>query len=133
MQGHYTPGTLLGRTWLGASLGTSWGRSVALIGELWGQRLELCLGDLLSLPRPLRLNKLMSMKMLTMNTVRKTLTGTLVTVTTSWTKQHTLLVLRQMTDDPALLEQFNGNLEDAGRSFQEARELLSRVESARGY
>ena len=48
------------------------------------------------------------------------------------------------TDDPELLEQFDGNLEDAGafasqvyasasRSFQEARELLSRLESARGY
>ena len=48
------------------------------------------------------------------------------------------------TDDPELLEQFDGNLEDAdasasqvyasaSRSFQEARELLSRVMSARGY
>ena len=48
------------------------------------------------------------------------------------------------TDDPELLEQFDGNLEDAdasesqvyasaSRSFQEARELLSRVKSARGY
>ena len=47
------------------------------------------------------------------------------------------------TDDLELLEQFDGNLEDgaasasqtyasANRSFQEARELLSRVESARG-
>ena len=48
------------------------------------------------------------------------------------------------TDDPELLEQFDGNLEDAdasashvyapaSRRFQEARELLSLVESARGY
>ena len=48
------------------------------------------------------------------------------------------------TDDPELLEQFDGNLEDAdasasqvyasaSRSFQEARELLSRVMSARGH
>ena len=47
------------------------------------------------------------------------------------------------TDDPELLEQFDCNLEDAdasasqvcastSRSFQEARELLFRVESARG-
>ena len=48
------------------------------------------------------------------------------------------------TDDPELLEHVDGNLEDAdasatqvyasaSRSFQEARELLSRVKSARGY
>ena len=48
------------------------------------------------------------------------------------------------TDDPELLEQFDGNLEDAdasasqvygsaSRSFQEARELLARVKRARGY
>ena len=48
------------------------------------------------------------------------------------------------TDDPQLLEQFDGNLEDAhasasqvyasgSRSFQEAHELLARVKSARGY
>ena len=48
------------------------------------------------------------------------------------------------TDDPELLEQFDGNLEHAGasasqvyasasRSFQEARELMARVKSARGY
>ena len=47
------------------------------------------------------------------------------------------------TDDPELLEQFDGNLEDAdasaspvrpsaSRSFQEARDLLSRAKSARG-
>ena len=55
---------------------------------------------------------------------------------------HTQLVLRQITQE--LLEQFDGNLEDAdasafqvyasaSRSFQEARELLARVKSARGY
>ena len=48
------------------------------------------------------------------------------------------------TDDPELLEQFDGNLEDAdasasqvyasaSSSFQEAHELLSRVKSDRGY
>ena len=48
------------------------------------------------------------------------------------------------TDDPELLEQFDGNLEDAdasasqvyaaaSRSFQEAHERLARVKSARGY
>ena len=48
------------------------------------------------------------------------------------------------TDDPELLEQFDGHLEDAdasasqvyasaSRSFQEARELLARVKSAGGY
>ena len=48
------------------------------------------------------------------------------------------------TDEPELLEQFDGNLEDAdastsqvsasaSRSFDEARELLARVKSARGY
>ena len=55
----------------------------------------------------------------------------------SWMKSHTQLVLRQ--DDPELLEQFDGDLEDAGasasasRSCQEARELLARVKSAGGY
>ena len=48
------------------------------------------------------------------------------------------------TDDPELLEQFDGNLEDAdasasqvyasaSRSFQEARELLARVKTSRCY
>ena len=48
-----------------------------------------------------------------------------------------------LTDDPELLEQFDGNLEDAdasasqvyasaSRSFQEVRKLLARVKSARG-
>ena len=48
------------------------------------------------------------------------------------------------TDDPELLEQFDGNLEDADasasqvyasarRSFQEARDLLACLKSARGY
>ena len=48
------------------------------------------------------------------------------------------------TGEQELLEQFDGNLEDAdasasqvyasaSRSFQEARELLARVKSARGY
>ena len=69
-----------------------------------------------------------------MTILKKTLTGTLVIVMTSWMKQ----------DDPALLQQLDGNLEDAdasasqvyasaNRRFQEARELLSRVKSFRGY
>ena len=37
------------------------------------------------------------------------------------------------TDDPQLLEQFDGVYASASRSFQEARELLARVKSARGY
>ena len=48
------------------------------------------------------------------------------------------------TDDPELLEQFDDNLEDAdasashmyesaNRNFQEAREFLSLVKSARGH
>ena len=64
-----------------------------------------------------------------------------MTVMTSWMKQHTH---RTPTDDPELIEQFDGNLEDAdasasqvfasaSRSFQEARELLSHVKRARGY
>ena len=93
-------------------------------------------------PGTTRINKLMSMKMMTMNTMRKTLTGTLVIVMTSWMK--TTYTVGTPTDDPELLEQFDGNLEDldvsafqvyasASRSFQEARELSSRVKSARGY
>ena len=61
---------------------------------------------------------------------------------TSWMKQHTQLVTP--TDDPELLEQFDGSLGDAeapasqvyapaSRSLQEARELLSSIKSARGY
>ena len=57
------------------------------------------------------------------------------------TRIHRLLT---PTDDPELLEQFDDNLEDAdasasqvhasaSRSIQEARELLARVKSARGY
>ena len=47
-----------------------------------------------------------------------------------------------MTDDPELVEQFDGHVEgadasavyaSASRSFLEARELLSRIESASGY
>ena len=50
----------------------------------------------------------------------------------------------ELDDDPELLEQIAGNLEDAdasasqfdasaSRSFQEARELLARVKSAKGF
>ena len=70
--------------------------------------------------------------------MRKTLTGTLVTVMTSWMKQHTQMVLRQMTQN--FLNQFETLMPSASqvyalisRSFQDARELLSRVKSARGY
>ena len=70
------------------------------------------------------------------------LNGTLATVITLLEESaHTV---GSPTDDPELFEQFDGNLEDADasasqayasacRSFQEARELLSRAESARGY
>ena len=76
---------------------------------------------------------IMSMKMITMNNgdCDDELDETAYTVGTP-------------TDDPELLEQFNGDLEDpdasashvhasASRSFQEARELLVRVKMARGY
>ena len=52
--------------------------------------------------------------MMTMNALRNMLIGTLVTVMTSWMKQHTKLV--PPTDDPELLEQFDDNLEDADAS-----------------
>ena len=78
---------------------------------------------------------------MTMNTMKTILNGTLAIVMTSWKNQYTQ---GPPTDDPELLEQFGGNLEDAdasasqvcasaSRSFQEARELLSRVKSARCY
>ena len=47
--------------------------------------------------------------------MRKMLTGTLVTVMTSWMKQHRHLV-GTPTDDPELLEQFDVKLEDADAS-----------------
>ena len=43
------------------------------------------------------INVSMSMKMMMMNPMRKMLTGTLVTVMTSWMKPHAQWVLRQMT------------------------------------
>ena len=56
---------------------------------------------------------------------------------------ETAYTVGTLTDDPELLEQFDGNLEDAAsasqvyasasRSFQEAPEFLSLVRSARGY
>ena len=46
-----------------------------------------------------RINKSISVKMMTMNTMRKMLIGTLVTVMTSWMKHHTQLVLRHMTQN----------------------------------
>ena len=75
-----------------------------------------------------------------MSTTKKMWTGTLVTVMTSWKNQQTQLVTP--TDDPELLEQFDGNLDadasqvyaPASRSFHEARELLlSCVQSGSGY
>ena len=56
----------------------------------------------------------------------------------------TAYIVGTPTDDPELLEQFDGNVEDAdasasqvyasaSRSFQEVRELLARVKCARGY
>ena len=72
--------------------------------------------------------------------MRKTLTGTLVPVMTD----ETSYTAGSPTDDPEPLEQVHDNLEDAdasasrvhasaSRRLHEARELLSRVESARGY
>ena len=43
------------------------------------------------------IHRLFSMTVMTMNTAKKTLTGTPVTVMMSWMKPHTQLVLRQMT------------------------------------
>ena len=74
-----------------------------------------------------------------MTTVKKTLTGTLVTVMTRWMKQHAQLVLRQMTQNflNSLMAIWKASASQvyasASRSFPEARELLSRVKSARGY
>ena len=59
-----------------------------------------------------------------MSTMRQTLTGTLVIVMTSWTKQHTHSWYSDRTSQVYT---------SASRSCQEARELLSRVKSARGY
>ena len=42
---------------------------------------------------------MLSVKMMTMTTAKKTLTGTLVTVVMSWMTLHTQLVLRQMTQN----------------------------------
>ena len=79
---------------------------------------------------------------MTMTTTKKMLAGTVVVVMMIWTKPQTQLVLRQMTQN--FLNSFDGTLEDAdasaspvyasaSRSLQEARELLARVKSARGY
>ena len=74
--------------------------------------------------------------------MRKMLTGTLATVITSWMEQHTQLALRQMTQNflnslmaiwKTLVRSASQVYASASRSFQEARELLSRLESARGY
>ena len=73
--------------------------------------------------------------MMTMNTMRKTLTGTGDCDDELDETAHTV---GTPTDDPELLELFDGHLEDAdasasqvyapaSRSFQEARELLARV------
>ena len=56
--------------------------------------------------------------------IGKILTGTLVTVMTSWTKETAY------TAGDACPSQVYAS---ASRSFQEARELLSRLKSARGY
>ena len=76
-----------------------------------------------------------------MNTVRTMFTGTLATVML----EESAYTVGPPTDDPELLHQPDGNMEDdadasvfqvyasATRSFPEARELVTRVESARGY
>ena len=74
--------------------------------------------------------------MMTMATTKKTLTDTLVTDDDEL--DDTAYTAGTPTDDPELLEQFDGNLEDAeasasqvyasaSRTFQEARELLAGV------
>ena len=45
------------------------------------------------------IHRLLRMKMMTMTTTGKTLTGTLVTVVMSWMTLHTQLVLRQLTQN----------------------------------
>ena len=81
-----------------------------------------------------RLHRLLTMKMMTMTTTKKTYTGTLVTVMMSWMTLHTQLVIRQMThnleDADASASQVYAS---ASRTFEEARELLASVKSARGY
>ena len=76
-----------------------------------------------------QIHKLLSMKMMTI-TMKKTLTGDCVDEL-----DETAYTVGTATDDPKLLEKFDGNLEDAdasasqvydsaSRSFQEARERL---------
>ena len=78
---------------------------------------------------------------MTMTTTNKTLIGTPVTDDELHDIAYTA---GTSTDDRELLEQFDGDLEgadtsasqvyaSASRSFQETRELLARVKSARGY
>ena len=100
-------------------------------------RIEKC-----NFHRMTRIHKLLSVRMKTITTTKKTLTITLVALKMSWMK--TANTAGTPTDDPELLEQFDGNLEDAdasasqvyasaSRSFQEARDLLAPVKSARDY
>ena len=46
-----------------------------------------------------RIQRFLNMKIMTMTTTKKTLTGALVTVMMSWMTLHTQLVLRQMTQN----------------------------------
>ena len=89
-----------------------------------------------------RILRLLSVKIMTMTTTKKTLTCALVTSDDEL--DDTAYTVGTPTDDPERLEQSDVNLEDADasasqvyasarRSFQEARELLARVKSARGY
>ena len=156
-------GESIGNSWtfshLVEAFSTQWGDAALAARDAKAKKSEAFLQQLLTIltcldsPRLLALNmqfhgttrihRLLSLKMMTMTTTKNTLTGTLVTVKLGWMTLHTQLVLRQI-DDQELLEQFDGNLEDAdasasqvyasaSRSFQEARELLARVKSARGY
>ena len=79
---------------------------------------------------------------MTMTTTKKMLTGN--TCECDDELDETAYTAGTLTDDPELLEQFDGNLggddasasqvyASASRSFQEAHELLARVKSARGY
>ena len=69
-------------------------------------------------PEVTLINKLMSVEMMTMNTMKTMLSGTLSTVMTSCKNQHTQWwVLRQMTQN--FLNSFGGNLESADASASE--------------
>ena len=74
-----------------------WWQQWTILTCLDSQRPRLALK--MQFPGLMRINKSTSMKMMTMFAKRTMLSGTLVTVMTSWMKQHTQLVLPQMTQN----------------------------------